>query len=54
MRWGDISTGFGSQNGEEILLHRLAARQHATVLPLSSALPEEETDAVAVASLALA
>ena len=46
--------GFRFTNGEEILLQGLAARQRATVLSLSLALPEEETDAVAVASLALA
>jgi hypothetical protein len=35
-------------------MQRLAERQRAAVLSLSSAVPEEETDAVAVASLALA
>jgi hypothetical protein len=33
-------------------MQRLAERQRAAVLSLSSAVPEEETDAVAVASLA--
>jgi hypothetical protein len=46
--------GFRFTNGQEILLQRLTERQRAAVLSLSSALPEEETDAVAVASLALA
>ena len=46
--------GFRFPNGQEILLQRLVERQRAAVLSLSSALPEEETDAVAVASLALA
>ncbi len=46
--------GLRFTNGQEILLQRLAERQRAAVLSLSSALPEEETDAVAVASLALA
>ena len=46
--------GFRFTNGQEILLQRLAEGQRATVLSLSSALSEEETDAVAVVSLALA
>jgi hypothetical protein len=46
--------GFRFTNGQEILLQRLAERQRATVLSLSSALPEEETDALAVVSPALA
>jgi hypothetical protein len=46
--------GFRFTNGQEILLQRLAERQRAAVLSLSSTLPEEETDAVAVVSLALA
>jgi hypothetical protein len=46
--------GLRFTNGHEILLQRLAERQRAAVLSLSSALPEEETDAVAVVSLALA
>ena len=46
--------GLRFTNGQEILLQRLAERQRAAVLSLSSALPEEGTDAEAVASLALA
>ena len=46
--------GLRFTNGQEILLQRLAERQRAAVLSLSSALPEEETDTVAVARLALA
>ena len=38
--------GFRFTNGQEILLQRLAERQRAAVLSLSSALTEEETDAV--------
>ena len=46
--------GLRFTNGQEILLQRLTERQRAAVLSLSSALPEEETDTVAVARLALA
>jgi hypothetical protein len=46
--------GLRFTNGQVILLQRLSERQRAAVLSLSSALPEEETDAVAVASPALA
>jgi len=51
---GTHRDGLRFTNGQEILLQRLAERQRAAVLSLSSALAEEATDAVAVASLALA
>jgi hypothetical protein len=44
---GTHRDGLRFTNGQEILLQRLAERQRAAVLSLSSALPEEETDAVA-------
>ena len=47
--------GLRFTNGQEILLQRLTVRQRAAVLSLSSAaLLKDETNAVAVASLALA
>jgi hypothetical protein len=46
--------GLRFTNGQETLLQRLIERQRANVLSLSSALSEEETDAEAVSSLALA
>ena len=56
-RSGEVGThrdGLRFTNGQEILLQRLAERQRAEVLSLSSVFPEEETDAAAVVSRALA